>query len=70
MTDTFSRTDSVLVSEQRRATRAAAEQLLATTADTVNPGTSAPDLLTCLTRYRAHLSALVAATWDCPPLPH
>ncbi len=43
---------------------AAAEQLLAGTADTVNPGTPAPVLLACLAQYRAHLAALVAASRD------
>jgi hypothetical protein len=65
MTDILGHADSMLPPEQQRrpgATRAAAEQLLTSTADMVNPATSAPDLLACLTRYRAHLSALVAAT--------
>jgi hypothetical protein len=43
MTDTHSHTDSLLSSERQRwqgAIRAAAEQLLTSTADTVNPATS------------------------------
>ncbi len=41
---------------------AAAEHLLTTTADAITPGTATAELLACLTRYRAHLSALVAAS--------
>jgi len=39
----------------------AAERLLAGTAESVNPGTPAADLLACVARYRAHLAALAAA---------
>ena len=46
---------------------AAAERLLAGTADAITPDTPARDLLTCLTSYRAHLSALAAATRDAGP---
>jgi len=65
MTATIHHADSALLPEQRRwhdATREAAEQFLTSTVDAVNPAASAPDLLACLTLYRAHLSALLAAT--------
>jgi hypothetical protein len=39
----------------------AAEQLLAGTAEQINPGTPAGELLSCVQRYRAHLAALAAA---------
>ncbi len=39
-----------------------AEQLLAGTADSMNPDTPAPVLLACLAQYRAYLAALVAAS--------
>jgi hypothetical protein len=40
---------------------AAAERLLADTADAVNPGTPARELLEFVTSYRAHLADLAAA---------
>ena len=40
----------------------AARRLLAETAEAVTPATAAADLLSCLTRYREHLAALVTAT--------
>lgn len=46
------------------ATLLAAEQFLADTAEAVNPGTPARELLGYATRYRAHLSALAAACRD------
>jgi hypothetical protein len=46
---------------------AAAEWLLAGTADAITSDTPAHDLLACLTRYRAHLSALAAATRGTAP---
>jgi hypothetical protein len=46
----------------REAALAAARQLLAGTAEAVTPGMAPEDLLTCLTQYRAHLAAVVAAT--------
>jgi hypothetical protein len=39
----------------------AAEQLLVGTADSIDPGTPAVDLLKCVERYRAHLVNLAAA---------
>ncbi len=39
----------------------AAERLLVGTAESVNPGTSAAELLACVERYRAHLATLAAA---------
>jgi hypothetical protein len=40
----------------------AARQLLAETAVAITPDTAQADLLACLTQYRKHLAALVAAT--------
>src|SRR5258707_12029207 len=49
-----------------------AEQLLISTADIINPGTSAAELLRCLTRYRKCLAALTTACRrpDDTPCPH
>jgi hypothetical protein len=47
---------------EREAALAAATQFLADTAEAITPGTAPADMLSCLTRYRAHLAALVAAT--------
>ena len=49
------------VPDQRDAALAAARQLLAETVEAVNPATPARDLLACLTRYGARLSAIIAA---------
>jgi anti-sigma regulatory factor (Ser/Thr protein kinase) len=38
----------------------AVREFLAATVDSINPGTPARELLSCLVRYRAHLSAIVA----------
>jgi hypothetical protein len=46
---------------------AAARELLASTADTVNPGVPAATLLEHLCRYRARLAALVAAQAEPQP---
>lgn len=40
----------------------AAERFLADTAEAIHPDTSAPALLRCAARYRAHLAAVVAAS--------
>jgi excisionase family DNA binding protein len=47
---------------KREAATAAAAQLLAETAEAITPDTGPAELLDCLTRYRAHLAALVTAT--------
>lgn len=62
-TDTTARPDARV---RHRAALAAAEQLLASTVDDIHPGTPAPKLLAFLTRYRAHLAALVAASKPAP----
>ena len=48
--------------KRQHAALIAAERLLADTAEAINLGTPAADLLACLTKYRAHLSELAAAT--------
>jgi|GEM_PF-3564078 len=47
---------------KRETVLAAARQFLAETADAITPGTAQAELLDCLTRYRAHLAALVMTT--------
>ena len=49
-------------SERQQMALAAARELLASTVEAINPGTSARDLLACLTGYRARLADLVAAS--------
>ena len=51
-----------LTADGQQAALTAAERLLAGTAEAIGPGTPAPDLMACLTRYRAHLSALTTTT--------
>ena len=53
---------------KREAALAAASQLLVETVEAIAPDTSPPELLDCLTRYRAHLEALVTATLLRAPL--
>lgn len=50
-----------LTSERQQTALAAARELLTSTVEAINPGTSARELLACLTRYRAGLADLVAA---------
>jgi hypothetical protein len=45
---------------RREPALSAARRFLAETAETITPDTPAGELLACLTRYRAHLSALAA----------
>jgi len=47
---------------KRETVLAAARQFLAEAADAITPGTAQAELLDCLTRYRAHLAALVMTT--------
>jgi hypothetical protein len=47
---------------KREAATAAAAQLLAETAEAITPDKGPAELLDCLTRYRAHLAALVTVT--------
>jgi hypothetical protein len=47
--------------KKRETTLTAAREFLAETAEAVAPDLPAADLLSCLTRYRAHLAAVVAA---------
>jgi hypothetical protein len=58
------------VPERRVSALSAASRLLASTAEAIGPDTPASELLACLTRYRAHLSALVTASRPVPsPIP-
>ena len=54
------------VPERRVSALSAASRLLESTAEAIGPDTPASDLLTCLTRYRTHLSALVTASQPAP----
>lgn len=53
---------------KRESALAAARQLLAETAEAITPAAAATQLLSCLTRYRAHLADLVAADTIQAPL--
>jgi hypothetical protein len=52
--------------ERRVSVLSAASRLLVSTAEAISPDKPASELLACLTRYRAHLSAVVTA---CRPAP-
>lgn len=60
------RSDSVPGRSGPQSLLADAEQLIAGTADAMNPATPAPVLLACLAQYRAYLVALVTACQGLP----